>query len=103
MAGLLVAPRRIASAFARGLASQSLYGRAFDELLDLQVGAASAQFVAPEPAPMTATGWLRLALAAVAGLAVGLTMWFLFLLLLPLGLWNNLQRKKSLMATAKPT
>ncbi|HRI49636.1 MAG TPA: hypothetical protein PLW65_05595 [Pseudomonadota bacterium] len=101
-AGLVSAPRRIARAFARGLASQSLYGHEFDELLDLPVGATSARFVAAEEAPMTATGWLRLALAGLAGLAVGTLMWFLFLLLLPLGLWNNMLRKKSLMAAAKP-
>lgn len=101
-AGLVCAPRRIARAFARGLASQSLYGREFDELLDLPVGTTSAQLVAAEPTPMTATGWLRLAVAGLAGLAVGTLMWFLFLLLLPLGLWNSMLRKKSLMAAAKP-
>ncbi len=101
-AGLLCAPRRIASAFARGLASQSLYGRTLDELLELPVGATSAQFVAPEDTPMPPTGWLRLALAAVAGLTVGTLMWCLFLALLPFGLLSNQLRKKSLMATAKP-
>lgn len=102
VAGLLVAPRRIARAFARGLASQSLYGQAFDGLLELPVGATSARFVAPDETPMTPTGWLQLALAAAAGLVVATLMWCLFLLLLPLGLWNNMLRKKSLMATAKP-
>ncbi len=101
-AGLLVAPRRIARALARGLASQSLYGRSLDELLELPVGATAAQFVASEQTPMTAKAWLWLAVGGVAGLVVGTLMWLLLLPLLPFGLLSNLLRKRSLVATAKP-
>ena len=51
---------------------------------------------------MTDSRHLTLVGAGLAGLAVGTLMWFLFLLLLPLGLWNSMLRKKSLMAAAKP-
>lgn len=101
-AGLLCSPRRIIKAFARGLASRSLYGRELDELLDMPVGAARAQFIAAEAPPMPKTGWLWLALSALAGWGVGLLLFAACLPLLPFGLLTNILRRKSQAAVVGP-
>lgn len=101
-AGLLVAPRRIFRAFARGLASQSLYGSNLEELLEQPVGATREQMVAADPTPMTGKGLVLLALAAVTGLTVGTLLWLILLPLLPFGLLSNFLRKRALTVTAKP-
>lgn len=100
-AGLVVAPRRIVRAFARGLASQSLYGRDLEELLELPVGPTRAQLVAADPTPLSAQGAVLLALAALSGLTVGTLLWLILLPLLPFGLLSNLLRKRALAVTAK--
>ncbi len=101
-AGLLVAPRRISRAFARGLASKSLYGGNLEELLEQPVGATREQMVAADPTPMTGKGLVLLALAAVTGLTVGTLLWLILLPLLPFGLLSNFLRKRALTVTAKP-
>jgi hypothetical protein len=97
--GMLVAPRRIARAFARGLASTSLYGRPLDELLDLKGGEARARFVHPAgtPARLGVKGAAQLALATAAGAVVGTTMMVALLPLLPFGLLAR--RQAELKAT----
>jgi hypothetical protein len=97
--GMLVAPRRITRAFARGLASSSLYGRPLDELLDLPVGEARARFVHPPepPARLGGKGVAQLALATAAGVVIGTTMMIALLPLLPFGLLAR--QKAALKAT----
>ena len=102
VAGLLCAPRRITRAFARGLASRSLYGQSLEALLAMPVGAARAQFIAAEAPAMPRRGWVWLALSAVAGLVVGLTLFAAILPLLPFGLLTNLLHKRSQAAVAGP-
>ena len=96
--GLFSSPRRIIKAFARGLASRSLYGLPLDALLELPVGEARAGFVAADSPPLTKTGWLRLVLAGLAGLAVGSLLFVTVLPLLPFGLLTSALHKKSLRA-----
>lgn len=98
--GLVSSPRRIIRAFARGLASRSLYGLPLDELLELPVGEARARFLAADSPPpaLTKTGWLQLVLAGLAGLVVGSLLFVTVLPLLPFGLLTNALHKKSLRA-----
>lgn len=98
--GLLFSPRRIIRAFARGLASRSLYGLPLEELLEMSVGQARSGFVAAESPPPTlsAAGWLRLGLAGLAGLLVGSLLFVAVLPLLPLGLVTNALHRKSVRA-----
>ncbi len=98
--GLIFSPRRIIKAFARGLASRSLYGLPLAELLEMPVGQARAQFIAADSPPPTLTkaGWLRLILGGLAGLVVGSLLFVTVLPLLPLGLVTNALHKKSLRA-----
>jgi hypothetical protein len=93
--GLFLAPRRTVLAFARGLASQSMYGHSLDELLDLPVGQVRDRFIAADAPPMTVTSWLKFALATVAGVMVG-TLEIVFALpLVPIGLLSNYLFKRA--------
>ena len=102
-AGLLVAPRRVSKAFARGLASTSLYGRSLDELLDLPVGETRARFVVDSGAPLTAKGRLLLVLAGLAGGVVGTLEFTVALALVPIGLLSNFLFRRSARGTAIKT
>lgn len=101
--GLLVSPRRIVRAFARGLASRSLYGLPLEELLELPVGQARGRFIAAEPTPMPRAGWLWLALAGLSGFVLGSLLLVLTLPLLPFGLVTNALHRKSLNQGAAGT
>jgi hypothetical protein len=80
--GMWVAPRRIARAFFRGLASSSLYGLDFEPLLDRRLGELREEHGLDRPAPVTFSGALRFVAAWAAGGVAGL---FSFLLLAVIG------------------
>jgi hypothetical protein len=85
--GLLLAPRRVARAFARGLASDTLYGSDYDSLLDDGVDEVRTRLGldrAPPPLGVRGAAWL--ALAGVTGIAWGLIQFALLLPLVPIGL-----------------
>jgi hypothetical protein len=74
-AGLVVCPRRTVAAFLRGRANDTLYGRELEPLLDHPVEVLGALTgVACTPAKMTTGNFVRLLLAAGAGLAAGLLL-----------------------------
>jgi ABC-type phosphate transport system auxiliary subunit len=80
--GILVAPRRTARAFARGLGDRSLYGEDFEALLEMRVAEARAKYLAPTPRRKLGwSGTLKfLAYMALATVVSNLS----FLLLAPL-------------------
>lgn len=49
--GMIIAPRRMVRAFARGRASQNLYGRPIDDLLDLDVARTRTSLVVEHAKP----------------------------------------------------
>ena len=100
--GLMIAPRRTVRAFARGLASSSLYGRDLDDLLQLPVGETRARFIGSGDPPMTAKSWLLFAVSALAGLVIGTLEVIFGTLLLPVGLVSNFLLKRSTAAAVKP-
>jgi hypothetical protein len=86
-AGCLVAPRRVARAFMRGRASETLYDQPFDALLDMRVGEARARTsVDRPPRRMAFADSMLFGLALVGGAATALVTLPLMLLFLPLGL-----------------
>ncbi|CAN5924838.1 hypothetical protein BH11MYX4_BH11MYX4_69200 [soil metagenome] len=94
-AGLFTCPVRVLDAFARGRRSRTLYGESFDPLLEQTVGALRADHVAEgSPRPSVADA-LRFALACVAGLAVGLTLFALVVPLVPVGLVMSWLRRRA--------
>jgi hypothetical protein len=102
--GLLWKPRRIVKAFARGLRSQSLYGKPLEELLDMKVGEARSRFISEDSADsgLSGKGCVLLALSALAGFVVGLLLLCLTLPLLPLGLVSNFLRKREARQQMSP-
>ena len=82
-AGVVACPGRIARAFARGLASRSLYGDDLDALLARTVGEVRAERVPPTPPPVTAAVLARLLLTWLTGVVVGLGFLALVVPLLP--------------------
>jgi hypothetical protein len=88
-------PRRIFSAFVRGLRSQSLYGRELDALLEQTVSATREQMhVPPGPSPLKLSDFLLFALSVLAGTAIGLIFLCFTLPLLPVGLWMQWKKKQ---------
>lgn len=83
-AGLLVWPRRTFRAFVRGRHTRNFYGREYEPLLGLTVGAARANLGTDAPIPRPTFGdVVALVAAAVAGAAVGALS---LVTLVPLGL-----------------
>lgn len=93
-AGVLRAPRRTFTAFVRGRRSRSLYGRAFEPLLDQEVGALRRMHVG-DVARASAVDALLFVLAAAAGVAVASFLFLLVTPLVPLGLLLGASRKRS--------
>ncbi|WP_438017464.1 hypothetical protein WMF18_43020 [Sorangium sp. So ce315] len=93
-AGLLSAPRRTVRAFLRGRRSESLYGRPFEALLDRTVGDLRREMrVDAPPSGPTAGDVLWLALASLAGLAVGVVGFAFVLVVAPIGIVNLALRR----------
>jgi len=102
-AGLFRAPRRVFAAFVRGRRSRTLYGEPFEPLLEKTVGDMRVGYLdEPRAAPGATAGDVALfALASLAGLAVGLTLFMLALPLVPVGLVTSwLRRRASSAVTA---
>jgi hypothetical protein len=86
-AGCLVAPRRVARAFMRGRASETLYDQPFDALLDSRVGEARARTgVDRSPRRMAFADAALFGLALAGGAATALVTLPLVLFFLPFGL-----------------
>ena len=93
-AGMLTAPRATARAFARGLSSDTLYGADYDELLTDSVASVRARLgLDRSPRALGFTGSVRLAMAMVAGLVVGLTQLMVLTPLVPFGVLAGLRAK----------
>ncbi|WP_434044767.1 MULTISPECIES: hypothetical protein [Sorangium] len=94
-AGLLSAPRRTVGAFVRGRRSETLYGRPFEALLDRTVGDLRREMRvdAPSSGP-AASDVLWLALASLAGLAVGVLGFAFVLVVAPIGIANLALRRR---------
>jgi len=99
-AGLLSAPRRVFAAFVRGRRCKTLYGEPFEPLLDATVGEVRRRFVQPAPEKASAADVAAFAAASVAGLAVGLVTFALFVPLVPLGVVATWLRKRSVTSAA---
>ncbi|AKV00535.1 hypothetical protein AKJ09_07198 [Labilithrix luteola] len=84
--GLVTAPRRTFTAFVRGRRSRSLYGEAFEPLLDETVGALRARHVGEATDASTGADKSAFAAACIAGAIVGSVMVALALPLVPVGL-----------------
>ncbi|WP_437813300.1 hypothetical protein [Sorangium sp. So ce1078] len=94
-AGLLSAPRRTVRAFFRGRRSESLYGRPFEGLLGRTVGDLRGEMrVGAPPSSPTALDVLWLALASLAGLAVGAVGFAFVLVVAPIGIVNLALRRQ---------
>ncbi|WP_433932445.1 hypothetical protein AB3662_47885 [Sorangium cellulosum] len=93
--GLLSAPRRTVRAFLRGRRSETLYGRPFEALLDRTVGELRREMRvdAPSSGP-AASDVLWLALASLAGLAVGVLGFAFVLVVAPIGIVNLALRRR---------
>ncbi|XYH98084.1 hypothetical protein ACMHYB_61820 [Sorangium sp. So ce1128] len=101
-AGLLSAPRRTVRAFLRGRRSESLYGRPFEALLDRTVGELRREMRVDSPSSSPAAiDVLWLALAGLAGLAVGVMGLAAALVVAPIGIVNlALRRHRARRAAA---
>jgi hypothetical protein len=93
--GMLLAPRRTAAAFYRGLQSNTLYGEDYAELLEQGVGPVRERLGLTATVAPTLAASLRLALATIAGLGFGVLQFAFLLPLVPLGLWFNVQRARA--------
>ncbi|WP_437506729.1 hypothetical protein [Sorangium sp. So ce1099] len=94
-AGLLSAPRRTVRAFLRGRRSESLYGRPFEALLDRTVGELRREMRVDSPSSSPAAiDVLWLALASLAGLAVGVIGFAAVLVVAPIGIVNLALRRR---------
>ncbi|KYF70999.1 hypothetical protein [Sorangium cellulosum] len=94
-AGLLSAPRRTVRAFLRGRRSETLYGRPFEALLDRTVGELRREMRVDVPSSgPAASDVLWLALASLAGLAVGVLGFAFALVVAPIGLANLALRRR---------
>lgn len=93
-AGLFVCPKRVFAAFVRGRRSDTLYGEAFEPLLERTVGDLRAERVAAQASPATVIDVLWFALAALAGMVVGLTLLALLVPLVPVGLLVSWKRRR---------
>jgi hypothetical protein len=92
--GMLLAPRRTARAFFRGLASQTLYGAAYEPLLERSVAAVQQELKLDIPPALPGPlGWLSLLLATLVGIALGLFQFAVLLPLVPVGLFMNVLRR----------
>ncbi|MGE0788694.1 MAG: Coq4 family protein [Sandaracinaceae bacterium] len=87
-AGAMAAPRRTYRAFVRGLRSRTLYGQAYEALLDRSVGDVRAEvgLDAAREEPSNAGDVARFALAAVAGFVVGMGTLTVALVVSPIAL-----------------
>ncbi|WP_437734176.1 hypothetical protein [Sorangium sp. So ce1335] len=95
LAGLLSAPRRTVRAFLRGRRSESLYGRPFEALLGRTVGELRREMRVDAPlSGPTASDVVWLALASLAGLAVGVLGFAFVLVVAPIGIVNLALRRR---------
>jgi hypothetical protein len=93
-AGVVSSPRRTFAAFVRGRRSRSLYGEAFEPLLDKTVGEMRAKYVGPADRA-TAMDVAAFALATLVGVVVGITEAAVFVPLVPFGLLATWLRRRS--------
>lgn len=93
VAGILSAPRRTFDAFVRGRRSRTLYGEAFEPLLDEKVGDMRARFIGTNEGT-TASDIALFACAAGIGLVVGLAFMAVALPLVPVGLVSAWIRRR---------
>jgi len=84
--GVLVEPRRIFAAFMRGRRSRTLYGEAFEPLLDRTVGELRERFVDDSECTATTADVVRFIGTALLGSIVGLGFAAAVLPLVPVGL-----------------
>jgi hypothetical protein len=98
--GMLLAPRRTAAAFYRGLGSHSLYGEDYDALLKQTVGDVRERLGLTRPVVPTWGGRARLALATVVGIGIGLLQFAILLPLVPIGLLMNIPRQRARALTS---
>jgi len=94
-AGLFTSPGRVFAAFVRGRHSSTVYGEAFEPLLERTVGELRAAHVAaPEPRA-SLSDVLLFALASTAGLAVAVTLFTVVVPLVPVGLGLGWWRRRT--------
>lgn len=96
--GLFRAPARTFAAFVRGRRSRTVYSEDTETLLASTVGALRETHVGEHGARATLGDTLLFVLAAIAGLAVGLTLLALMLPLVPVGLVMSWLRRRALQA-----
>lgn len=97
--GVVTAPRRTLRAFARGRRSRSLYGRAFESLLDERVATVRAQLGLDAAVPKLTVGTFLLFVAAVlAGVGVSLALIGPSLLIAPMLIALGLQKRDRVQA-----
>jgi len=94
LAGMMIAPRATARAFARGLDSHTLYGESYDALLEQRVEDVKTRLGLSRPTPeVSARSVALLALATLGGLFSGLLQFAMMLPLVPFGLLAGHLRK----------
>jgi hypothetical protein len=87
LAGMMIAPRATARAFARGLDSHTLYGESYDELLGQRVHEVRDRLGLSRPTPhVSARSAALLGVATLVGLLSGALQLALLLPLVPFGL-----------------
>lgn len=92
-AGVVSCPRRTWRAFARGLASRSLYGEDLEKLLDRTVGEVRAERLPAGEAPGGLLRGAWFAATAAAGFVVGGALMMLVVPLVPVGLLAGRMRR----------
>lgn len=99
--GAVTAPRRILRAFARGRRSGSLYGRAFEALLDERVATVRAQLgLDAVPPKLTVGTFLLFVVAVLAGVGIGLALIGPSLLIAPLLIALGVRKRDHVEAAA---
>jgi hypothetical protein len=97
--GLFSAPGRVFRAYVRGRRSRTLYGEAFEPLLDRKVGEMRETFVRPASSA-TARDAAAFALTALSGIVIGLVFMAVVLPLMPIGLVATWLRRREAPRTA---
>ena len=92
-AGLVSAPGTVFKAFVRGRRSRTLYGEAFEPLLDRKVGEMREAFIRPASAA-TARDAAAFAVTALSGVVIGLMFMAVVLPLVPIGLVATWLRRR---------
>lgn len=92
--GVIAAPRRIFAAFVRGRRSRSLYGEAFDPLLERTVGDLRARFIAASDGVASTGDVARFVVTALLAGVVGLAFAAVMLPFVPVGLVASWLRRR---------